>query len=99
MQENDLVRGLIRLHILHQASKKPIFGLWLIRELRKKGYDLSPGTLYPILQRLAESGHLAGEKTLVDGKIRKTYRATPQGKASLKWGKARARELFGELCE
>ena len=99
MQEKNLVRGLLRFHILHRASNKPVFGLELIREFRKKGYDLSPGTLYPVLQSLAESGLLASEKTLVSGKIRKTYRATPQGDASLKWGKERVRELFGELCD
>ena len=99
IREKDLVRGLIRLHILYHASRKPIFGLWLIRRLRHLGYELSPGTLYPLLQRLEESGQLACKKTLVDGKIRKTYRATPAGEASLDWGKARMQELFGELFE
>jgi len=46
-QENidwDLSRGLIRLHILHHAAKKPVFGLWFIEELARHGYKLSPGT-------------------------------------------------------
>ena len=97
--EKHLVRGLIRLHILYHASRKPIFGMWLIRRLRHQGYELSPGTLYPLLQSLEEGGQLACKKTLMDGKIRKTYRATQKGEASLDWGKARARELFGELFE
>ena len=99
MQDKDLVRGLIRLHILHHAGKSPIFGLWMIRELRHHGYELSPGTLYPVLQRMEENGLLESDRTLVDGKIRKTYRATPDGKASLDRGKARIQELFGELFE
>jgi PadR family transcriptional regulator, regulatory protein PadR len=37
--------GFIRIHVLHHASKEPIYGLWLIEELGHHGYKLSPGTL------------------------------------------------------
>ena len=44
-RDQDLYAGLIRLHILHHASKRPVFGLWFIEELGRHGYKLSPGTL------------------------------------------------------
>ena len=50
----DFFLGFIKIHILHHASKEPVYGLWLIEELGHHGYKLSPGTLYPILHRLEE---------------------------------------------
>jgi hypothetical protein len=32
-RDQELYGGLIRLHILHHASKEPVFGLWFIEEL------------------------------------------------------------------
>ena len=53
---NDLIRhffgGFVRLHILYHAAKEPICGVDMIAELRRHGYHLSPGTLYPILHTL-----------------------------------------------
>ena len=51
-RDQDLYAGLIRLHILHHASKGPVFGLWFIEEFARHGYKLSPGTLYPLLHGL-----------------------------------------------
>lgn len=44
-----LFLGFIHIHILHHAKEKPIFGLWMLEELKEHGYSLSAGTLYPIL--------------------------------------------------
>lgn len=52
MTDKDLYGGLIRLHILHHAAEEPIFGLGIIEELRHHGYELSAGTLYPMLHSL-----------------------------------------------
>ena len=32
-RDQELYGGLIRLHILHHASKEPVFSLWFIEEL------------------------------------------------------------------
>ncbi len=56
--DNAIYSGLIRLHILHHASKEPIFGLGIIEELGRHGYRLSAGTLYPLLHGLEREGHL-----------------------------------------
>jgi len=48
--------GFVRLHILYHASQGPIYGLEMIRELSRHGYQLSPGTLYPILHGLEKKG-------------------------------------------
>ena len=65
--------GFIRLHIVYHASHEPIFGLDMIRELDRHGYELSPGTLYPILHNLERQGYLISGKKLIKGKFRKYY--------------------------
>ena len=56
--DRDLYSGLIRLHVLHHAAKEPIFGLGMIQELARHGYNISPGSLYPILHSLEQKGYL-----------------------------------------
>jgi len=58
----DLFTGFMRIHILHHASKGEIYGAWMMEELRRHGYSVSPGTLYPVLNSLEKKGTLtAGE--------------------------------------
>ena len=54
----DIYKALIRLHVLHHAAAYPIYGRWLIEELREHGYNISPGTLYPMLHGLTRKGYL-----------------------------------------
>jgi PadR family transcriptional regulator, regulatory protein PadR len=93
----DLFLGFIRLHLLYHASEAPVFGLDMIRELSRHGYELSPGTLYPILHKLAEAGYLEQEIQVVGGKQRKYYRATPAGRAALAEAMVKVRELVDEV--
>jgi DNA-binding PadR family transcriptional regulator len=96
-EEQFLLTGLIRLHILHHASEEPIFGLGIIEELGRHGYVLSAGTLYPLLHGLERRGYLRS-KTERDGKQRRrVYRATPRGKRALADAREKVRELFGEM--
>jgi PadR family transcriptional regulator PadR len=97
--DKELYGGLIRLHILYHAAREPIFGLSIIEELARHGYKLSPGTLYPLLQELERKGYLRSSQELEGGRIRRVYRATPQGRRALRDGKQRVKELFRELLE
>jgi DNA-binding PadR family transcriptional regulator len=99
IEDQDLYSGLIRLHVLHHAAEEPIFGLGMIEELGRHGYRISPGTLYPLLQRLEKKGYLRSTEKR-DGKSRrKVYRATPLGRKALSAAKSKVRELFHELIE
>lgn len=89
--------GFIRLHILYHASQEPVFGLDMIRELARHGYSLSPGTLYPVLHRMEREGFLQLEKQVVNGKVRKYYRATEAGRQALAEAYAKVRELVNEI--
>lgn len=89
--------GFIKIHILHHASEEPIYGLWIIEELGRHGYQLSPGTLYPILHALERDGLLRSREQLVDGKVRKYYMITSKGKKTLTEVKKKIRELVDEV--
>lgn len=97
--ESDLYAGFIRLHILHHASQGPVFGLWIIEELARHGYKLSPGTLYPLLHGMERKCLLRSTREQTEGRIRRMYTITPDGQIALDAAKDKVRELFGELFE
>jgi DNA-binding PadR family transcriptional regulator len=89
--------GFVRLHVLYHAVKEPVFGVEMMEELRRHGYDVGPGTLYPLLHQLAEAGFLTVQTEVVGGKQRKYYRATAEGAQALEATKAKLRELVKEV--
>ena len=95
----DFFLGFIRIHVLHHAAEAPVYGLWLIEELGRHGYGLSPGTLYPILRDLADDGYLRLERRLVDGRVRKYYRITACGRRTLASARTQIVALMGEVLE
>jgi DNA-binding PadR family transcriptional regulator len=97
MCERKVLLGFIRVHILHHAAGEGagIYGVWMMRELERHGYSISPGTLYPILHEMKKSGLLSDTLKVVDGKRRRLYRATGKGRAALK----RLRAFVSELAE
>jgi DNA-binding PadR family transcriptional regulator len=97
MEHQDLLSGFVRLHILLHAADAPIFGQWMIQELARHGYRLSPGTLYPMLHAMERRGYLVSREERVGRAVRRLYEATDLGRSALEEAKAKARELFGEL--
>jgi DNA-binding PadR family transcriptional regulator len=99
--ENKILRrlflGFIHIHILHHAKKEPFFGSWMIEELQEHGYNMSPGTLYPLLHSLESAGLLEREERLVEKKIRKYYKITQVGIEVLEEARSKAYELFKEI--
>jgi len=69
----------------------------MIRELARHGYELSPGTLYPILHNLEKEEYLESKSQVVSGKVRKYYRATPSGKKALSQAIVKIDELISEI--
>jgi DNA-binding PadR family transcriptional regulator len=91
--------GFIKIHILHHAAEEPLYGLSLIEELRRHGYRLSPGTVYPILHSLVEAGCLVREDRVVGGKVRKYYSITRAGRRALDRSRRQIVELVREVVE
>ena len=93
----DLFLGFIRIHILHHAALEPVYGAAMQRELARHGYDVSPGTLYPVFHGLEAAGYLAKSERVVNGKVRKYYAITDEGRKVLGEARAKARELALEV--
>jgi PadR family transcriptional regulator PadR len=91
--------GFVRMHILYHATKEPVFGVEMMEELRRHGYAVGAGTLYPMLHQLKVVGYLTSHAEIVAGKQRKYYRATAEGAAALEATKAKLRELVKEVID
>ncbi len=78
--QREILLGFWKVHILHHASEGPLIGQWMLNELRQHGYDVSPGTLYPILHRMERFGWLRTEiGPAGDTLARRSYSTTPKG--------------------
>jgi PadR family transcriptional regulator, regulatory protein PadR len=95
----EFVSGVIRLHILHHAAQEPLVGCWMSEELRRHGYEMSPGTIYPLLHSLENRGYLSVEVKREGRRAWREYSATKEGKKVLAAAKRKLRELFHELME
>jgi PadR family transcriptional regulator PadR len=96
----EILLGFWKVHILHHAAEHPVIGQWVLTELRRHGYDISPGTLYPLLKRLERNGWLRSETAVGDGKRRRRYyHLTNRGAAVLEVLRETVIELHHEVVE
>jgi PadR family transcriptional regulator PadR len=93
----DIFLAFVRVHLLHHAAEGPVYGLEMIDELARHGYELSPGTLYPIFHGLEAAGLLTCEPQTVHGKVRKYFRITAAGREALAQLRPKIRELVDEV--
>jgi DNA-binding PadR family transcriptional regulator len=101
-EDSPLVREVLlsfwKIHILHHAAEGTVYGQWMIGELRRHGYDISPGTLYPLLRRMQSHGWLelvSANNTNIHS--RKEYRLTKLGAQALNLIRAQLKELCREV--
>src|SRR6476646_5826139 len=87
-----------KVHILHHAGEQGVYGQWMLEELHRHGYRLSPGTLYPILARMAKRGWLRAAEP-ARSKAARVYRLTPRGHDVLNQLRGALDELYGEVAE
>jgi PadR family transcriptional regulator, regulatory protein PadR len=95
--EREVLLSFWKIHILHHASEGPLHGQWMVTELRKHGYEISPGTLYPILQRMERLGWLKSKTSPRRGRARKDYRLTAPGRKVLAVLHQQITELYDEV--
>jgi PadR family transcriptional regulator PadR len=85
-----------KIHILHHAGERGVYGQWMLEELQRHGYRLSPGTLYPMLARMAERGWLRATEP-ARSKAPRIYRLTRRGGEVLSRIRAALDELYREV--
>ena len=91
----DFIQGMVKIFILHQASLGPIYGNKLGKALRSLGYQISPGSLYPLLHTLEKSGLFHSRIRVFKGRLRRYYVLTEQGHLCL----SGLRQDLGELVK
>jgi DNA-binding PadR family transcriptional regulator len=95
----EILLALWKIHILHHAAEdeEGVVGNWMLAELREHGYDVSPGTLYPLLARMERFGWLQSDRPAGKGsRERRTYRITAEGRKVLKLVLRQVQELRAE---
>jgi PadR family transcriptional regulator, regulatory protein PadR len=95
----EILLGLWKVHILHHAAEEPVVGQWMLAELRRHGYDISPGTLYPLLKRMERNGWLRAEVEEFGGpRARRYYHLTRDGRRVLDFVLRMVAELHDEVA-
>ncbi|MEW6071002.1 MAG: PadR family transcriptional regulator [Planctomycetota bacterium] len=96
--EREILWSFWKVHILHHAQAEPVIGQWILRELRHHGYEVSPGTLYPLLARLEQRGWLRSKVDPQGGpRARREYTLTRKGQRILALLRGQVEELYREV--
>ena len=85
--DKSLISGSTSMLILRLLEDKDMYGYEMIETLEKKSnnvFTLKAGTLYPLLHSLEEKEYLTAYESEANGKVRKYYSITKNGKTYLK---------------
>ncbi len=94
----EILLSFWKIHILHHAAEGPVVGQWMLEELRRHGYEVSPGTLYPVLKRMTTRGWLRCEfDPRAGSRARRDYYLTARGRTVLEMALTFLAELRGEV--
>ena len=94
----EILLAFWKVHILHHANEGPLHGQWVTPELRRHGYEISAGTLYPLLKRMERTGWLRCMVEAGGGRrARRDYRLTSKGKKVLAMIREQIKELYEEV--
>lgn len=68
-----------------------------MKELERHGYNVSPGTIYPLLRKMESSGLLKSRWEVRNGRKVRIYEITQEGLKLLEEGRKKVRELCNEI--
>ncbi len=72
-------QGLLKWYVLHQVAKGPTYGVKIKKQLQALGYNISPGSLYPLLHDFEKFGLCTSKVKIFKGRVRKYYSITDNG--------------------
>lgn len=81
-----LLKGSTSMLVLSVLSNKDLYGYKIIKELEiqsENAFNMSEGTLYPILHALEKEKYLISYWQEIDGRNRKYYQITKKGRKKL----------------
>jgi PadR family transcriptional regulator PadR len=83
----EVLKGHLDALLLATLEPGPRHGYAIMETLRTSSggrINLPTGTLYPALHRLERAGLIASTWSVVDGRRRRTYKLTPNGRRTLR---------------
>jgi len=95
--DREIRLGIWKIHILHHASARLVWGRWLLDELAEHGHRLSPGTLYPALARMEKNRWLERMRGAPHARARQSFRITREGRRLLDRLRRDVAELYEEV--
>lgn len=84
--DKALISGSMSMLLLKLLEEKDMYGYEMIETLRSRSnnvFELKAGTLYPLLHSLEDKGLLTVYEKEVNGKVRKYYGITKEGRKYL----------------
>jgi PadR family transcriptional regulator, regulatory protein PadR len=86
-RQTDIMKGTLDLLVLKTVALEPRHGVGVadrIAQITRGTFQVKPGSLFPALHRLEQSGFIAGDWTTTpDGHRAKYYRITAAGQRQL----------------
>ena len=95
--DREIRLGIWKIHVLHHAETREVWGTWLLEQLAAHGHELSPGTLYPALLRMERNQWLRRTGNAPHTRARQTFRITRAGKLLLRELRREVTELYEEV--
>lgn len=89
----QLKRGLLDVCVLAAIKNEDSYGYQIIKDM-KPYVEMSESTLYPILRRLEAAEMLQEYKVEYNGRLRKYYRITEQGRRRIQEFKEEWQEIL-----
>ncbi|MCR5528201.1 PadR family transcriptional regulator, regulatory protein PadR [Oscillospiraceae bacterium] len=89
----QLKRGLLEILVLAAIKNDDSYGYKIIKDI-KPYLSISESTLYPILKRLEEAGCLTVRSEEYNGRLRKYYSITKNGKQRIEDFKTEWKEIM-----
>lgn len=97
-RSTEILQGTLDLLVLRTLELAPLHGVGIsdrIEQVTRGAFVIGPGSLFPALHRLAESGWIKGEWGELENKRRvKIYKLTSTGRAQLSKEKGNWKRVF-----
>ena len=80
----QMKKGVLDICVLATINRGETYGYQIIKDI-SCCLEISESTLYPILRRLESAGFLISHSIAHEGRLRKMYRITEEGKQQLRF--------------
>ena len=100
--DREFLKGSISLLLLNLLSRGEMYGYEILQEASRRSanaFEFKEGTLYPALHQLEKKGQIKSQwRTAENGRERKYYSLTPQGRKAAAESERQWHHLTGAIA-